>query len=196
MMLDLLLRELIRWARKTPASFLLTTITFVAVMLTMVGAYQVLLDHTEVPNFYRDDLLVLDAEIREIRDDIALLKASPPADISLAPAMPEVTTAIAALESRVDALNDRVERFYGLLLDRPELLVTLPLVKQDVEAIQNRLDGLADAVNSTNDSIQWFVSIFLTLIATVIGIFVTNLNRRGESSGESTDGSHVRPTGA
>ena len=185
MMFELLL-HVITWARKTPIAFLSTTVTFLALILSVVGASQFLSERTNITTSYRRDLLI-EAAIRDIRNDLDMLieDARQPTDVSLPATTPDASTSITDLEASVIVLQEEIKRFHAMLLSDPALLVTLPLIKQNVDMlqgadvqIQNRLGELADAVNRANALTQWFIGVFFTLILGVFGILLTEWRKK------------------
>lgn len=182
-MLEPVLSSIISWARKSPLAFLSTTLTFFTIVASVLMAAQIFTEQrVDLPTFYDARLMALESATAEIATRLGESGTDRPADINLADPTPD---AVEDLRQRVADIEDSLKRFREMLLDDPALLVTLPLVKQEVDILQRadveihrRVDGLSTSVRDANAATQWLIALFLTLIVGVSGILVTFLKKQ------------------
>jgi hypothetical protein len=130
------------------------------------------------------DLSKLNARMDALlHEDIApLIKPRPPN--SYATLSPVDRQALKELKSNEEQLQGRMTSLETALVATPEKAIALPMLKQQMDMLQDRtrgdLDGVRGEMGRLFTMVQWCIGIIVTIGLAVLGISITNL-RKGKS---------------
>ena len=125
-------------------------------------------------------LLEIANESEALRAEIAKASRSgtAPHYATLSPADQQV---IASLKSQQDDLQKRIGLLEGALMNSPEKALALPLLKEQVDSLQDHTHGDIDAVRGEINRLfgltQWFIGLMFTIALGVLGLALNNLRR-------------------
>lgn len=98
--------------------------------------------------------------------------------------MPETELAelqFAEFVKKFEALSEDYQNLKTIIVKSPERALSIPLMKKEVESLDNRVTSLADSVNAQINQIysfsKWFLGLMITL---AIGLVTMGFVRRGK----------------
>ena len=173
--------EVVRSLTTSIVGWFSSAMAILGIILAVIAVFQSLSLRTQ--NVMSDISVALsdfDSEIDSIHSELSRLRNARPIDRESPETTTGVSDSIAELNSRVGALQDEVQIFRDMLLDEPARLVTLPLLKRDIEVLQEvdvqmqmNVNRLVESVNDSNDLMRWVIGALITLVIGVFGIIVT-----------------------
>jgi len=84
---------------------------------------------------------------------------------------PEIATA----SSTLFRIDEDLKALKNLLFDDPEAIITIPLIKKDIELLSKENQTLRNEVDSIGSQSKWIIGITITLVVGMLGIIITLL---------------------
>ena len=104
---------------------------------------------------------------------------------SLASVEDEVAAIRKLFRSQFDTTRGAISKIEGLILDEPERLIALPLLRRDIQALKDDLETTKEFIKDTYDLFQWLVG---TLILGILALIIPYVNSFIESRKEAKSG--------
>ena len=80
-----------------------------------------------------------------------------------------------SLGVRVDKLESGLKELKELLFGNPEVSVTIPLIKRDIESLKEYNERLREEMGRMNDFTKWFIGIMITMSIGLFGLAISIL---------------------
>ncbi len=109
---------------------------------------------------------------------------------------PADKTTIQHLKDDEDGLDHRLAALEAAILATPEKALAVPMLKQQVDGIQDRTHGDVESIRGEISRLftltQWFIGLMFTIALGVFGLALNNL-RRGERELQRRDDKEIAP---
>lgn len=87
----------------------------------------------------------------------------------------ERTTEINKLDSRIGSIEEDLTGLKNLLFDDPEKVVTIPLIKKDIDFLKEDLNNLRSEFDRMSGLAKWLISIMITMSVGLLGLAISIL---------------------
>jgi hypothetical protein len=111
---------------------------------------------------YREKSLTI-AEWKENSDNVKMVSE----ELSEIKKLIEAKDVIDSSKLDLIKLSTRVENLESLFLNKSEILITLPLLKKDVELYEGKIESLSSSLSTTNNLVLGLLAAILAQLAAV-----------------------------
>jgi hypothetical protein len=169
-----------------------TAIITIVVFIAQSGQLSSLLGSMPGGSSDRERIETLRDQVRELESEVTAInqRLAEATERSSEPNGGLDPTIVAALEARTASNADAIEKFSGLLLTKPEQVITLPLMQRDVQAVREDLASvkgqvkdLSSLMTETAGQNRWVIGTLalgmLTLVVPVARSLLSSGGKKG-----------------
>ena len=176
-----------------------TVATIIAAMTAIIGITTVLFEGLQLPkskmylyNKYEisemiKEFNVLEARLDSIKQRNFLIKLDSLQNHGI------VSKEIVKLKKEIDLNKNKISKFENLLLTDAENLITLPLIKRDIEGLRSEISSIKNNINSQKSMIQemqtqnrWIIgTLGLGILALLIPVIKSSFGSTNKQSDEA-----------
>ena len=82
------------------------------------------------------------------------------------------------LKSRMDKIEQDITSLRQLLFDNPDAAITLPLMKKDIDSLQNDMKTTREMFAWITSYNKWIIGIMIPLSVSVLGLVITTVLKK------------------